>query len=626
MECDFVVQFGIADASNASITVFPSEKMPDPNAVHRFLQSAFTYYDKSKKYTWEVKHHVRGADCNVRFYDPNKNHLIPLPIGMIPRARDYLKMQYGDKIGISISKEVRALFSPPNGPITREAIEEFAKSLNMHDRVTGQELTLFEHQYQLVDMALNRRRCTLFACTSAGKSLSMMVIARYLVEKEHKKVLVIVPSSGLVEQLYSNFYDDYGWDEAKDHCTLIHGTSSDKISKKKLEELKKQSIGEETLLKDITISTWQSLQRKHDDYFKVFDAVMVDEAHGTRGVVLRDILAKCVNANNFKVGVSGTLPLVKPTKENRGKDGTVGLNNANLDITDSEDFIDACNIESQLGPVYDIIHLRDAIAKGILTPADIKMVYIPYPYAVRYSICYSTYKTEHALVTGNSSRKAVISMLIDSGLHLTTEQNTVILYDGIERLHDLHDFLKEKYPQYTYHIIEGEVSAARREEIRGLLENSKGNILIATYGCMRQGVNIKLLNNLVLAEPAKSMYKVMQSIGRIVRKHPDKKIATVYDLVDDANCWRRKMDGTSEQMFNYMMKHARFRMRYYDEEKLPMEEIHLDGMYEADLTPEDIKKHRQDAADKAAEKIRKEKESGKFKKRIEPYVPKFSII
>lgn len=623
MDCDFVVQFGIADASNTQITVFPSEKMPDPKAVHRFLHSAFTYYDKSKKYTWEVQHHVRGADCNVRFYDFNRGRI---PIGMIPRTRDYLKMQYGESVGISITKEIREMFSPPDGPITREVIEEYAKSLNIHDRVTGNPLNLFEHQYKLVDMALNRRRCSLFACTSAGKSVSMMVIARYLVEKEHKKILIIVPSSGLVEQLYSNFYDDYGWDEAKEHCTLIHGTSVDKISKKKLEELKQQSIGEETLLKDITISTWQSLQRKHDDYFKVFDAVLVDEAHGTRGIVLREILSKCVNANNFKVGVSGTLPQVKPTKENRGRDGSVGLNNANLDITDSAEFIDACNIESQLGPVYDVIHLKDLIAAGVLTPAKVNMVYIPYPYSTRYSICYSKYKTERALTTGNSSRKHVISMLIDSGLHLTTEQNTVILYDGIERLHDLHDYLKEKYPQYTYHIIEGEVSAARREEIRGLLENSKGNILIATYGCMKQGVNIKLLHNLVLAEPAKSMYKVMQSIGRVVRKHPEKEIAMVYDLVDDASCWKRKMDGSSEQMFNYMLKHAMFRMSYYAAENIPIEEIHLDGIYEADLTPEDIKKHRQEAADKAAEKIRKEKENGKFQKRTEPYVKKFSLI
>lgn len=620
---EFIVQFGIADASNAQITVYPGESGIEPKSVHRFLHSAFTYYDQSRKYSWEVMHHVRGADCNVRFYDFNHGRI---PIGMIPRARDYLYLQYGDRCGISITKEVRAMYSPPEGKkVTREEIEEFAESLDIHERESGKKLTPYEHQYKLVEMALNRRRCSLFACTSSGKSVSIMIIARYLVEKEHRKVLVIVPSSGLVEQLYSNFYDDYGWDDAKEHCTLIHGTSCDKLSKKQLDALKAKSIGEETLLKDITISTWQSLQRKHDDYFKVFDAVIVDEAHGTRGIVLRTILEKCSNANNFKIGVSGTLPQAKPGKENRGADGSVGLNNASLNIADSSEFIDACNIESQLGPVYDVIHLRELIAKGILTPARINMIYIPYPMSVRYSICYAKYPTERALTTGNSSRKSVISMLIDSGKHLTRDQNTVILYDGIERLHDLHDFLKEKYPEYKYYIIEGEVSAAKREEIRHILEESTGNILVATYGCMKQGVNIKLLNNLVFAEPAKSMYKVMQSIGRVVRKHPDKKIAMVYDLVDDANCWRKSHTGPV-QMFNYMMRHARFRMSYYAEENLPIEEIHLDGIYEADLTPEDVKKHRQKAADKAAEKVRKEREAAEKRRNVPSYVPKFSII
>ena len=619
---EFVVEFSVGDSSHTAVRAYPVN--PDFNAkrnVHLFMQSAFTYYNKAKKYSWEAKHHIRGFDCNEYFYDKSKGWI---PTGMIPRARDYLKMQYGDRVAITISKEIRNMFSPPSGQVTREEIEEFTKTLDIHDRETGKPLVPFEHQYRLVEIALNRRRGLLFACTSAGKSVSMMIIARYLMEKEHKKILVIVPSKGLVEQLYDNFYTDYGWDEARDYCTLLHGESSDRISKKKLEELQKKSIGEEKLLKQITISTWQTLQHKHPGFFKVFDAVLVDEAHGMRGVVLRGILEQCTNANNFKVGVSGTLPLVKPTRENRGQNGEIGISLAPRDVTDTADFIDACNIESQLGPIYDVVHLRDLIANGTLTPVKMHMIYIPYPYNTRYGICYAKYQMERAIVLGNSSRKDVISMLIDAG-HLGTDQNSVILYDGIERLHDLHDFLKGKYPQYTYHIIEGEVSASERESIRKLLEGSTGNILIATYGCMKQGVNIKQLNNLVLAEPAKSMYKVMQSIGRVVRKHPNKQVADVYDLVDDANCWKRKMDGTSEQMFNYMMIHARYRMTYYDAENIPIEEQHMDGIYEAQLTPEDIKKHRKEAADRAAERLQKQKKGGQVELDL-PYRKKFSLI
>lgn len=620
---DAVVEFTVGDASHTAVVVHPVNPNFNPIIVHRFMSSAFTYFSKAKKYSWEVKNHIRGATPYEYFYDEKRRWI---PTGMIPRARDYLRMQYGDRVGITISKEIRNMYSPPFGQITREDIEEYTKTLNIHDRETGKPLVPYEHQYRLVEIALNRRRGLLFACTSAGKSVSMMIIARYLMEKEHKKILIIVPSKGLVEQLYDNFYTDYGWDEAREYCTLLHGESSDKISKKKLEELQRQSIGEEKLLKTITISTWQTLQHKHPGFFKVFDAVLVDEAHGMRGVVLRKILEKCSNANNFKVGVSGTLPLVKPSKENRGQNGEIGLNLAPTEVTDSTEFIDACNIESQLGPIYDVVHLRDLIANGTLTPVNIHMIYIPYPYNTRYGICYAKYQMERAIVLGNSSRKDVISQLIDSGQHLTVEQNSVILYDGLERLHDLHDYMKERYPQYKYHVIEGEVSASEREEIRHDLEGGVGNILIATYGCMKQGVNIKLLHNLVFAEPAKSMYKVMQSIGRVVRKHPSKTVANVYDLVDDANCWKRKDDGTMEQMFNYMMIHSRFRMTYYDAENIPIEEQHMDGIYEAKLTPEDIRKHRKEAAERAAERLEKQKAKQGNQQPVAPYKKQFSLI
>ena len=100
----------------------------------------------------------------------------------------------------------------------------------------------------------------------------------------------------------------------------------------------------------------------------------------------------------------------------------------------------------------------------------------------------------------------------------------------------------------------------------------------------------------------------------------------MYDLVDDANCWKRKLDGTSEQMFNYMMIHSRYRMTYYDVENIPIEELHLDGIYEAQLTPDDIKKHRKEAADRAAERLQKQQKKGGQVEMDLPYKKKFSLI
>ena len=587
----------------------------DPIAVRGvlvYIRDTITYYDRSRKYGWAAKHGY--DDCMVRFFDGRQN---TMPIGMIPRVTRYIRTKYGDTVAVKITKSIRQMFTPPFEKITPEELAAYADTLHMYDRkkylreldkgnqVTKEQfaMRLFEHQERLALEAINRRRVSLMACTSAGKSLSMMVMARYLMDKENRKVLVIVPNAALVEQLYDNFVDDYGWEDAGDYCTRIHAKSSDKLSKKKIEELKRLSIGEEATLKQITISTWQSLRLKDDSFFKVFTAVIVDEAHSAKGKELRDILAKCTNANNFKIGVSGTLP-----------DAELGDDPANC--------IDAGYIEGGLGPKEEIVHLKELIAKGILTPVEVKAIFVPYPMKLRPALCGCNYTVERDIITETASRKEVIEMLISGG-RITTGQNTVILYNYKDHLHSLVDFLKETHPEFAYHVIEGELDAVERNKISGIIEDGVGNIIVATYGCMKQGVNIRLLHNLVLAEPMKSAYTVVQSIGRVVRKHPEKTLATVFDLVDDASYYTTpRGGGQGTRMYNYMLKHYYNRVKYYSDEDIPIEEVHLDGLYEAPLTPDEIKAKRDKAAQSAAESNEKAtKKSGKKggKVRLDPY-------
>lgn len=569
--------------------------------IKNFAYSTFSFHDRSREFTWAGKHGY--DDCRVDFYDRGTD---TIPVGMVPRLTRYLKEQYPG-ISVRISKALRDLFTPPRGEVTMGEIEEFAGTLGIHDRETGKAYMPFEHQYRLAYLALNRRRCSLFACTSAGKSLAMMIIARYLVERENRKVLVLVPSTGLVEQLYDNFYSDYGWDGAAEACTLIHGKSRDRLSKAEIEALRKLELGEESRLRSITISTWQSLQYKDDSFFRVFTAVLVDEAHSDRGEKLRGIVEKCVNANDFKVGVSGTLPEVDMR-------------------SDPADCIDAGYIEGNLGPKVDVVHLRELISAGVLTPVEVKAVFIPYPQSVRPAICSSKcrYQDELDLMVNNGSRKDVMDMLIGAG-RITPDQNTVLLYKGKENLRIMREYLEERHPEFRYYVVEGEATPAERERIRKELEKGPGCIMVATYGCMKQGVNIRLLNNLVFAEPGKSEYMIMQSVGRVVRKHPDKAVATVYDLVDDASYYTHpRGGGQPQQRLNYMMQHYYRRVGYYAKEEIPVEEIHLDGMFEAKLQPEDVRRKKDEAVRKAAE--RKSGKSGKGAKGGRPageYVPKF---
>lgn len=606
MERQSSVTVTFDDVDGVSAKMHVTGENPSANRdVLRYTLNTLTYYDKSRKYTWAAKHGY--DDCLVKFFDGRSR---TLPIGLIPRLSHYLKDAYKDTVAVKITRAIREMFTPPFGPVTADAVRSFERTLHMYDRAKYLKksaedpslrkedfaLKMFDHQERIVLEALNRRRVSILACTSSGKSMSMMVIARYLMEREHRKVLVIVPNAALVKQLYRNFEMDYGWEEAKEHCTLIYGGSPDKLPKKKIEELKKLSIGEEATLKQLTISTWQSLRLKDDSFFKVFSAVLVDEAHSAKGEELRAILAKCTCANNFKVGFSGTLPDAELANEN------------------VSNHIDAGLIEGGIGPKLDVVHLKELIAKGILTPLEIKAIFIPYPVRLRPAICSdkTKYEDERAIVTENSSRKDVIGMLFDGG-RINVGQNTVILFNYKDHLHEFHEMMAEKHPEYKYLVVEGDVDIDDRDDISLEMETAPGHVLIATYGCMKQGVNIKLLHNLVLAEPMKSAYTIVQSLGRIVRKHPDKQLATAYDIVDDATYYTTPRNGgPGTRQYNYMMKHYYERVKYYAAEDLPIEEIHLDGIYEAAVTPDDIKKRRERAAEQAAKQAANRRPSRKL--------------
>ena len=402
------------------------------NSLNSFMYTGLSYFNDKARYSWEYEEGF--IDAMEYIYD-RKNQT--LPIGLIPRLRDYIRKSKPD-VKIQVTESIRELYTSPKQNVDEEFLREFSKSLNLYNEVDNFEIVPYEHQLKLVSRAINGRRISLLACTSAGKSLSMCILSRYLLKYENKKILIVTPSSALVEQLYSDFRYEYGWKEAEDKCTLIHGDSRDKLSKRQKEKLSDLNLGEEVMLKDITISTWQSLQNKPAEFFKVFSAVLVDEAHGTRGEVLRNILDKCVNAVDFKIGVSGTLP---------------------------DEGLDAAWIEGALGRKEIIVRTRELIDLGILTPIEIHAIKIPYDQSIRAFVNRQNYKTEYSLLTNNGSRKRVMELLINSN-KITTAQNTVMLYKTKATLDEMHEYLQEAFPEFTYHIVKGEISATERDKMR----------------------------------------------------------------------------------------------------------------------------------------------------------------
>jgi len=543
------------------------------NSIIKFLVKKFTYENPKNK-SYGDHRSTFFNDAVERLFDKKTQ---TLQIGLIPKAVRYFKESNLD-IKVGVSPSIRAIYTKADGDLTNDDIIKYAETLNLHNDETGQKLIPYGHQIEICKEILNGRRISTLACTSCGKSLSIYIIARYLTEVEKRKTLIITPSKNLVVQLLDNFVDDYGWKEAKDYCTLIYGESKDKLTNSQKQKLKDLNLGEETMLKDITISTWQSLQDRPDKFFECFRAVVVDEAHSTRGEVLREILDKCVNATDFKTGMSGTLP---------------------------DDGLDSAWIEGAIGRKKNIIKLWELIKMGILPPMKVSAIKIPYNQSIRPYVCREKYQDEYFLLTNNGSRKAVMDFLL--GKQITTEHNTLILYKNKTTLDEMLEYLKNKYPEYTYHVIKGEVNTNKRMEVFSTLEKGLGNIIVATYGTMKQGVNIPLLHNLVLAEFSKSMYEIVQAMGRVARAHKSKTWSHIFDIYDDCSYITTPRQGHFPTLQeNYSTKHFNIRYGYYLDEKIPVTEYSLEGLYEANINTDALKEKKEKAlAEAAAHKTKK---------------------
>jgi superfamily II DNA or RNA helicase len=110
----------------------------------------------------------------------------------------------------------------------------------------------------------------------------------------------------------------------------------------------------------------------------------------------------------------------------------------------------------------------------------------------------------------------------------------------------------------TVHIIHGDIDVQTREDVRAICETSDNNIIFGSYGTMSTGVNIKNLHHVVFAAPSKSRIRVLQSIGRGLRKAKGKESVLLYDIADDF-----RNNGNRE---NFTLRHLAERIKFYVEE------------------------------------------------------------
>ena len=379
-----------------------------------------------------------------------------------------------------------------------EAVD-FCRTLNLPFEPRDYQLQAFVH-------AIRNKRILILSPTASGKSLIIYIIIRYLLQKEYKKGLLIVPTTSLVEQMYSDFAS-YGFD-ADEFCH-------------------RQYAGKEKSTdKFLTITTWQSIYKNEAEYFEQYDFVLGDEAHQFKAKSLTTILSGCVNAD-YRIGTTGT-----------------------LDGTQTHRLV----LEGLFGPAYKATTTAELIERKELAAFRIKCLILKYSKEVCLQAKQWDYNQELEYIVKNQARNEFIK-----NLALSLEGNTLILFQFVEKHgKELHAKIMEKAGKRHVFFVFGGTDVEVRESVRAITEKESDAIIVASYGTFSTGVNIRNLHNVIFASPSKSRIRNLQSIGRGLRKGDNKEIATLFDIVDDMR------EG---KYTNYVLKHFVERVKIYDEEK-----------------------------------------------------------
>ena len=338
------------------------------------------------------------------------------------------------------------------------------------------------YQIEGVHDALRFNRKLLISPTASGKSMMIYSIVRYMVDKG-QDVLLVVPTTSLVEQMFKDF-EDYGWDAEK-YCHKIYS------GKEKYDN------------RQVTITTWQSIYKLEKKFFSRYGCVIGDEAHLFKSKSLVSIMTKLCDAK-YRFGFTGT-----------------------LDGTQTHKWV----LEGLFGPAYKIIRTDELIEKGHLAKLDIKILLIKHdPHK------FEAFEEEVQFIIQHEKRNNFIK-----NLALDLKGNTLVLYSRVESHGEvIFNLINNSVTGRKVFFVHGGVDAEHREEIRAITEKEDNAIIVASYGTFSTGINIKNLHNVVFASPSKSRVRNLQSIGRVLRKGNNKTKATLYDIADDTTYGSRK--------------------------------------------------------------------------------------
>lgn len=374
----------------------------------------------------------------------------------------------------------------------------------------GEEIAFRDYQIKTIETALKQKRRLIQSPTSSGKSSMIYGITRYLLDnelEEGERVLVIVPTISLVNQLRADF---------RDYSTL-NGFDVDGMmacsTDKKVDDSR-----------PILVSTWQSIFRKDRDWFDQFRCLIVDEAHQAKANSLVGIAKKC-NAE-FRFGFSGSI--------------------------DSDDETTEMTLRGMFGFKYVATTTKQLMDEGTVSTAHVEVHLLKHGFGGGRFI---DYQQEQDYLVSHPDRNAFISRLAAS-----QEGNVLVLFSLVEKHgKPLLELLKASGRDVFF--VYGGVKGDAREEIRQIVEHHSNAIILASYQTFSTGINIRSIRHIIFAASTKSFTRVVQSIGRGLRKSEKKDKCTIHDVADEVYG-----DKQNPSSYNYTFRHLLERLNIYTKE------------------------------------------------------------
>jgi superfamily II DNA or RNA helicase len=443
----------------------------------------------------------RMWDGKIRLFDSRKKTLY---CGLHKYLREFCDVR---------DYNLEVIESPQYGTL-ESSLEPNLEGLlsNLSLSVNGVDIIPRQYQLEGLSHTLSKEKSLLLSPTASGKSLIIYLAIRYYLDVFDGNVLLIVPTTSLVEQMYSDF-GDYSRKDTWSHEENCHRIYSGR-----------EKIG---VQQRIIISTWQSIYKLPANWFSGFGMVIGDEAHNFKAKSLTSILEKCTEAK-YRIGTTGT-----------------------LDGTQTHQLV----LEGLFGPVYKVTTTKELMDNDDLAQLNIDILILKYKEEYCKQIVKEKYQQELDFIVRYEPRNNFIS-----NLALDQKGNTLILFNYVDKHgKPLHSLLQTKMPdKRKLFYVSGETDVDTRESVREITEKEKDAIIVASIGTFSTGINIRNLHNIIFASPSKSQIRVLQSIGRGLRKSEDGTDTKIYDIADDLH-WKNQK--------NYTLQHAAERIKIYSKER-----------------------------------------------------------